>query len=943
VGLILTRAPAFSAALPHALAGWRERGGLLVVPRREAAAEAMLAEAEALGAVLGREAVTPAGLRGRVADALGRPEPERPSRIDTRLGLREVLASVDLTPFGPSSETPGFLAAIERAIAELRGARVSAEAVRTAAVTPIDRALAEIHAAALAMPHPADAAWQVADMAADLDAFPPVTVAGFDDLDPAAWALLAALGRVSEVDVVVPFDPERPAFEARRERQARWAADAEVRTLAETPSTGPVALARRLFSDGPPLTEQLDLRLVGAAGTRGMLRAALEEVLRRAGEGIPLARIALVVPRLAELRDDLERLLEDWEIPARVSTRVRALEAPLLLALTHLLHLGRLDGDAPGALDHLLGWLRTPYSGADPDEVDRFEAHARRGGLAGRRELIGRWDGPVIAPARHLVAAAKAGPRSELAALVRHGEEALRRAAGAHDLPSRADRRDRAALAALAGLAGALPDGFAEPEEERSSRPRGPLPPGALGELLADLTFTAQEGPVGGLAVHDFASIRGHAYDVVVIAGLDGDGYPGRPSADPLLGPLRDRLPDLPPRAPGTSESRLRFVHAVDAARRGLALVRRVVDDDGREVAPSPYWVEALRVAGRPIDALDVRAGARGEIAASPADAPTEREALRAIALAGGSVPGPLADAVARRVRALGVPADAFHDRERFRVTELEQLVRCPYGWFRDSYLAPQELERAVDAAFEGSFGHEVLDRLYARMIEEGVGGCGPGTLERYRAALEEILPAVAAELRPRDAGPAYEALTERLRRHLRAMLGREAALGSALVPTVLERRMADTTILADVAPGVVVSGQIDRLDVSPDGAHGLVVDYKRSLPGFSPKSEDVTKRLQLPLYAKMAETTLGLDFAPIGGLYVGLLEAGAQGAVREDVAGAPAVGKTYLVSEERWAEITDEALTAVRDAVGRLRAGELTPPPADGCSRWCHCGDLWR
>jgi RecB family exonuclease len=465
-----------------------------------------------------------------------------------------------------------------------------------------------------------------------------------------------------------------------------------------------------------------------------------------------------------------------------------------------------------------------------------------------------------------------------------------------------------------------------------------------LGELLADLTFTEHDGPAGGLAVHDFASIRGRDYDLVVIAGLDGDGYPSRAGADPFLGPIRRALADLlPPRAPGTSESRLRFVHAVDAARRRLVLVRRLVDDDGREVAPSPYWVEAARVAGRALEDLDRRTGARGEVPERADGAPTEREALRAIALDGGVVPGPLADAAARRSRPVGVPADAFHDRERFRVTELEQLLRCSYSWFRDSYLQPQELEEVVDPRFEGNLGHEVLHRVYSRMRDEDAGPCGLATLARYREALEAVLPVVAEERRPPGAGAPYAALVERLRRHLAAMLGREAALGSTMVPTILEERMEDRTLLAEVAPGVSVSGRLDRLDVSPDGAHALVVDYKRSGGSFSPKSEDVTKRLQLPLYGVMARNALGLRFEPIGGLYMGLLTADVDGAVREDVAGAPAVGSTKRVSAECWAEITDEAVEAVRGAVARLRAGELAPPPAKGCSRWCRCEDLWR
>jgi RecB family exonuclease len=943
--VVLTWAPAFSSALPLARARWREHGGMLVVPRREDATRALQEETGGGVAVLGREALTFAGLRGRVAAAAGVSEPAPPSPVEVRLALREVLDAADLSAFGASAAAPGFLSAVERAIGELRVAGVPPERAAAAAATPVAVAVAAIHAASRdAVPHWSDALWAAAGHAAGV-AFSPVTVSGFDDLVPGQWALLHALARATRVEVVMPFDPGRPAFEARHARQARWARAAEPQRAGVQATHGHAGLAARLFDEGAPPAAPAPLRLVGAAGTRGMLRAALEEALdAAAADGLPLSAVALVVPRLAEVRDDLERLLRDWGVPARLGSRIRVLEAPLALALTHLLRLGELEPDAAGALDHLLGWLRTPYSGAEPAEVDRFEAAARRGGIATRGELMSRWEGIAIAPARRLVAAARRGPRAQLAAMVETGWVALRRAGDAEALPARADLRDRGALAALAGLAAAAADaGEAEgAEDEVPRRPRGPLPPGVVGELIADLTFVAREEPPGGLDVHDVASLRGSRYEVVVIAGLDGDGLPSRPAADPLLGELREPLGDvLPARAPGTSESRLRFVHAVDAARSRLVLVRRTVDDEGRELAPSPYWLEACRVAGRRFDDLDRVSGARGEVPDSAAAACSEREALRAMALDGEVAPGLLAEAADRRVRPVGLAPDAFHDRVRLRVTELEAFLRCPYGWFRDSYLAPAELEELIDPRFEGTLAHRVLQRTYERMRDERVGPCGPGTVERYRSTLEALLPVVCDEERPAGAGAAYDALQERLRRHLGAMLSREAALRSALVPRWFEHAMRDEQLVAPAAPGVAITGTVDRLDVGGDGA-ALVVDYKRTGSDFTAATDDVTRRLQLPLYGLMARRTLGLAAEPAGGLYMGILSPRITGAVCDDVPGAPAAGRA-LVSRPRWDEIAGEAVAAARDVAARIRAGRLDPPHPDSCSHWCRCEDLWR
>ena len=323
-------------------------------------------------------------------------------------------------------------------------------------------------------------------------------------------------------------------------------------------------------------------------------------------------------------------------------------------------------------------------------------------------ELMSRWEGIAIAPARRLVAAARRGPRAQLAAMV---ETRLGRAAprGAPPTPSR-----RAPTFATAGRWRrwpASPRPWPMPARRGRGRrgpapPRGPLPPGVVGELIADLTFVAREEPPGGLDVHDLASLRGSRYEVVVIAGLDGDGLPPAPPPDPLLGELREPLGDvLPARAPGTSESRLRFVHAVDAARSRLVLVRRTVDDEGRELAPSPYWLEACRVAGRRFDDLDRVTGARGEVPDSAAAARSERDALRAMALDGEVAPGLLAEAARR----------AGRGRSAWRRTPSATGRACASRSWRPSCaartagsatatFAPAELEELIDPRFEGTW-----------------------------------------------------------------------------------------------------------------------------------------------------------------------------------------------------------------------------------------------
>ncbi|MEW6582258.1 MAG: PD-(D/E)XK nuclease family protein, partial [Actinomycetota bacterium] len=517
----------------------------------------------------------------------------------------------------------------------------------------------------------------------------------------------------------------------------------------------------------------------------------------------------------------------------------------------------------------------------------------------------------------------------QVAALLDAGWRALARAGGD---AGRADRRDMRALLALGGLAEDLADAAAA---EPATRPRGPLPRGEIGRLLADLTFPDDDGPADGLLVTDPAGLRGRRLRVVAVAGLDSAGIPGRPAPDAFLGPVRAALGDrLPARAEGTDEARLRFVQAVAAAGERLVLVRRFVDDDGRELAPSPYWAEAVRITGIAADAVR-RVGGRGEIAEDPAQATTRREALRAVAAAGGTVPGELAAALARRRRPMGFPdGSPFAMRREFRVTELEAYLRCRYAWLHERVLRPAELAPPFDVRAEGTFAHRVLERLYRRMRDEGAGACrDDAALARYLGAVEEEVAATAAELPPSRPGRAHDAFLRRIERHVRDLLARERALEPVMEPWDFEVEVSRD----DIVPGATLVGRTDRID-RRDGAV-VAIDYKRS--GASMDDANVLTRLQLPLYAEAVARGIGGDSA--GGLYVPITKSRLAGRVRADMPWTPTPPAGVEVPEDEWRRLVDEAVAAAAAAVEGVRQGRLGAPPAGGCYDNCGHGVLWR
>ncbi|HET8558541.1 MAG TPA: PD-(D/E)XK nuclease family protein, partial [Gaiellaceae bacterium] len=143
-----------------------------------------------------------------------------------------------------------------------------------------------------------------------------------------------------------------------------------------------------------------------------------------------------------------------------------------------------------------------------------------------------------------------------------------------------------------------------------------------------------------------------------------------------------------------------------------------------------------------------------------------------------------------------------------------------------------------------------------------------------------------------------------------------------------------------ELAPGVTLSGKIDRIDVDPFGARGVVQDYKSGKSAHSARQIESELRLQIPLYMLVLRDLVGLE--PLGGLYRPL--AGARkprglvrGSEAETLPGY--VSHDYLDEEAFWKLVESARETAARLA-GRIREGDVRHDPLGGeCPAWC---DLW-
>ena len=282
---------------------------------------------------------------------------------------------------------------------------------------------------------------------------------------PVEWALLRALAARNPIAAGLAYEQGRGVFAARHDRVAAWTA---------TPKR-PIGIRRRCrnWRDRQPRASPLRARdrpraaegveWLEAAGTDVCHRMAAERVVAALRAGTPPDRIAVVAPRLFEHLSGLRSALAEAGVTSRHRVRRPFAASPLARALVSLFAFA-LDEDGPEAIDRLVAWLRSPYSGADAAEVDTFEADMRRGSTKSRGQLMARWQGEAMQPAIALRGMRGRAAASQAAYLVKIGRERLAQASSSP--PSAADLLDDNALAVLGGAAAELPD------DDRPQAPR---------------------------------------------------------------------------------------------------------------------------------------------------------------------------------------------------------------------------------------------------------------------------------------------------------------------------------------------------------------------------------------------------------------------------------------------------------------------------------------
>ena len=881
------------------------------------------------------------------------------SESQRALAARRAIASRELDDLRSSASTAGFADTLLQAIGELESGLVD--------VDRLDGELADLVAAYRAelsrlgfRDRDGMRRAAVERLRGDLDAWSesPIFAYGFEDLTGAEWALVEALAGRADVTVSVPYEPGRAAFAAltRTVEDLVALAGSAVEELPRSP-VGPLPasllrLERDLFVDEVE-PEPLDgsIRFLEGAGVRGtaeLLAAELAGLLRG---GTAPESVGVVCESVDRWRAPLEAAFTELDLPYALEHPRRLGETPFGRSLLSLLRYEWLGGGR----NDLFAFLRSPFSGLERRSVDFVEGRLRGRAVADRTRVEEESEKLRGAPVPSLVefrgaADPLAGVRQLLATM-------LRNAWGLESPPTSGDaqldaRAYRAAERTLAEL-GALADRV---------------------DIVADDVLVALErtrvpperSTQGRVSVLDHERARTRTFDVVFVLGLEEGAFPRRTRPSPLLADeLRSELGGRLERPDAVERDRYLFYTTCSRATLRLVLVREAAGDEGTPREPSPFW-EDVRALFEDADVQ--RATRRRSLSALTwplESAPSERERVRALirlstddedaanALAAandwsrrlGRAQGAFSRSTTLRNEAVIGP---FAAKTVFSATELERFADCSSAWLVERVIDPKKIDAEPDPLLRGSVVHVTLNRFYSSL---------PRELDSERVTPENL--AAAIELVYRCLDDALESgvrldltdlqaaeLRHTLRSDLEGFLRDEAASEVQFVPRRLEVAFGSERAAPELQRGLPLaddlwlSGKIDRIDIDPFSARGIVQDYKSGKGAHSAREIDRELRLQIPLYVLALRDLVGVE--PLGGVYRALagrrLTRGMlRESAREDLPGF--ARDDYLEEEPFWSQV-EAARDRAADNARRIQAGDVRhDPKGDGCPAWC---DLW-
>lgn len=390
----------------------------------------------------------------------------------------------------------------------------------------------------------------------------------------------------------------------------------------------------------------------------------------------------------------------------------------------------------------------------------------------------------------------------------------------------------------------------------------------------------APRAQVRFVSLADASVLRPGGYDAVLFADVDLDSYPLSHEEGPLAtltASLGREGVTLEPAA----LLRVRFGHAIQAARGPVALARVTHDRQARECYPAAVWTELWAHAGAAGAAKPMRVG-EGDIITD--FDPAAGEGLRRERVT-CEAPQHLSDeAIPYLVlrRRDGEGEDAPLVPRLTSASQIEAYSTCPLCWFVSYRVKPQSIDAGFGNMEKGNFVHDVLEHLHARLPQEGMERVTPENLPRAQELLHEVFDETLAEHAGKRGteGPLVplSAVEERqvaeILPQLEGVLAYESEALAPFAPRYLE--FAFNELQVEYA-GWPLGGRIDRVDVDAEN-RAVVIDYKHRSGVEEFKLADPTVRdeetgeapiddprwlpphTQTLIYAQAMRRALGLD-----------------------------------------------------------------------------------
>lgn len=738
----------------------------------------------------------------------------------------------------------------------------------------------------------------------------PVALNHFTDLTWSQEELVLSLARCTSVGVALTWVKDREATRALDPLIARLlGAGASHTVVSEGRWTHPGLqwIGESVFEATLPLGPCDALEMVEVAGVGGESSAIADRVARLMVEGFAAAEVAVVARDMGARAEQLTNAFAARGVPASADVARPFLRTSFGRALRALVG-AVIDSEA--TREDVLGYLLSPFSGVDPQDVRALDRNLRVARPRGS-QLLARSLPREMSDAVNIVrrmARADRGDGREIADLWhRLGSRMLTEALSAPGADAHA-AVSAAAHRALMSTVGEL---------LRASQPIDPM---SVMTALGAVVMSPAAGPADAVVLTEAHRLKGRRFRAVIIMGLNADEF--APRRDPRLAAELARSLGGRSGPDERSVERMLFYMLLTRASDRLILSRQAVGEGHEVMVPSVFW---------------------DEVAALVSETGCTRVRVPAAVSLPTSIPGRLGERLSAN-RPSAEPArfrvsddarralrSSLEERE-LSPSQFERYLSCPYRWYLDYSLRPREVDVIIGPRETGSISHALLKAFYDQWIQLGHRRVTPPLLSEALRVLSEVERTHLPGWEARAEGLSEEIAIASARARARAIITDDADITPGFVPEGHEIAFGQAAGHELSFGGVRMAGRIDRVDVGPAGV--LAVDYKSSSEVSGASRFEDRGLLQPIVYAVAASGILGAPIA--GGVYRSLSSLRVRGFWLEDCVDLGGRGSSKDgMSSHAIDELIGRAETRVRVAYESMTAGHIEPAPGTGCK---HC-----